>query len=141
MIVLLGIGDASKIVTVFLSAFIPCVVNSYTGIKQTKDVHLWVGQTFGASNFQMLIYIAIPTSLPMVMAGARVALAGAWTCIVAAELLASERGLGFMIQQARGIFRPDLIISGMIAIGMIGIVFSWFLGKLEKIVVKGVRRE
>ena len=141
MIVLLGIGDASKIVTVFLSAFIPCVLNSYTGIKQTKDVHLWVGQTFGASNFQMLINIAIPTSLPMIMAGTRVALGASWTCIVAAELLASSRGLGFMIQQARGIFRPDIIISGMIAIGLIGVVISWLLGKIEAIVIKGVRRE
>jgi NitT/TauT family transport system permease protein/taurine transport system permease protein len=75
------------------------------------------------------------------MAGARVALGSSWTCIVAAELLASERGLGFMIQQARGIFRPDIIISGMIAIGMIGILISWLLGKIEKIVVKGVRRD
>ena len=141
MIVLFGIGDTSKIITVFLSAFIPCVLNSYTGIKQTKDVHLWVGQTFGASNFQMLINIAIPTALPMIMAGVRVALGSSWTCIVAAELLASVKGLGYMIQQARGIYRPDIIISGMIAIGLIGVLISWFLGKIENIVIKGVRRE
>jgi NitT/TauT family transport system permease protein/taurine transport system permease protein len=139
MLVLFGIGDASKIVTVFLSAFIPCVLNSYTGIKQTKDVHLWVGQTFGASNFQMLIYIAVPTALPMIMAGVRVALGASWTCIVAAELLASTKGLGYMIQQARGIYRPDIIICGMIAIGLIGAFISWLLGKIEKAVVKGVR--
>ena len=141
MIVLFGIGDSSKIITVFLSAFIPCVLNSYTGIKQTKDVHLWVGQTFGASNFQMLINVAIPTALPMIMAGARVALGSSWTCIVAAELLASVKGLGYMIQQARGIYRPDIIISGMIAIGLIGILISWILGKIENAVIKGVRRE
>jgi NitT/TauT family transport system permease protein/taurine transport system permease protein len=141
MLVLFGIGNTSKIITVFLSAFIPCVLNSYTGIKQTKDVHLWVGQTFGASNFQMLIHIAIPTALPMIMAGVRVALASSWTCIVAAELLASVRGLGYMIQQARGIYRPDIIISGMIAIGLIGVLISWLLGILEKAVIKGVRRD
>jgi NitT/TauT family transport system permease protein/taurine transport system permease protein len=141
MIVLFSIGDSSKIITVFLSAFIPCVLNSYTGIKQTKDVHLWVGQTFGASNFQMLIHIAIPTALPMIMAGVRVALGSSWTCIVAAELLASTKGLGYMIQQARGIYRPDIIVCGMIAIGLIGTLISWLLGKLENIVVKGVRRE
>lgn len=141
MIVLFGIGDSSKIVTVFLSAFIPCVLNSYTGIKQTKDVHLWVGQTFGASNTQMLLNIAIPTALPMIMAGVRVALGASWTCIVAAELLASTKGLGYMIQQARGIYRPDIIICGMIAIGLIGAFISWILGKIENVVVKGVRRE
>lgn len=141
MIILFGIGATSKVVTVFLSAFVPCVLNSYTGIRQTKDVHLWVGQTFGASNFQMLRSIAIPTALPMIMAGVRVALGTSWTCIVAAELLASTKGLGYMIQQARGIFRPDIIICGMLAIGLIGALLSFVLSKIEAAVVKGVKRQ
>lgn len=139
MIILFGIGLTSKIVTVFLSAFVPCVLNSYTGIRQTKDVHLWVGQTFGASNFQMLLHIAVPTALPLVMTGIRVALGASWTCIVAAEMLASTKGLGYMIQQARGIFRPDIIICGMIAIGVIGAVFSWLLSLIENRIVRGVK--
>lgn len=141
MIILFGIGITPKIATVFLSAFVPCVLNSYTGIRQTKDVHLWVGQTFGASDFQMLSYIAVPTALPMIMTGIRVALGAAWTCIVAAEMLASTKGLGYMIQQARGIYRPDIIICGMIAIGAIGAVFSGFLSLIENAIVKGVRKD
>ena len=133
MIIMFGIGITSKIVTIFLSAFVPCVLNSYTGIRQTKDVHLWVGQTFGASNFQMLCHIAIPTALPLIMTGVRVALGASWTTIVAAELLASTRGLGFMIQQARGIYRPDVIIAGMIAIGVIGALLAWILQKIEAV--------
>jgi NitT/TauT family transport system permease protein/taurine transport system permease protein len=89
----------------------------------------------------MLINIAVPTALPMIMAGVRVALGASWTCIVAAELLASTKGLGYMIQQARGIYRPDIIICGMIAIGLIGALISWILGKIENAVIKGVRRE
>ena len=131
----------SKVVTIFLASFVPCVLNSYTGIRQTKDVHLWVGQTFGASNFQMLVHIAIPTALPLIMTGVRVALGTSWTTIVAAELLASTRGLGFMIQQARGIYRPDVIIAGMIAIGVIGALLSWVLQIIENKVVKGVKRQ
>lgn len=141
MIILFGIGLTPKIVTVFLSAFVPCVLNSYTGIRQTKDVHLWVGQTFGASDTQMLINIAIPTALPMIMTGVRVALGAGWTCIVAAEMLASTKGLGYMIQQARGIYRPDIIICGMIAIGAIGALFSGLLTIIEKKIIKGVRRD
>ncbi len=141
MIILFGIGLTPKIVTVFLSAFVPCVVNSYTGIRQTKDVHLWVGQTFGASDTQMLVHIAIPTALPLIMTGVRVALGAAWTCIVAAEMLASTMGLGYMIQQARGIYRPDIIICGMIGIGVIGAVFSGILSLIENSIVKGVRRD
>ncbi len=141
MIILFGIGITPKIATVFLSAFVPCVLNSYTGIRQTKDVHLWVGQTFGADDTQMLVHIAIPTALPMIMTGVRVALGAAWTCIVAAEMLASTKGLGYMIQQARGIYRPDIIICGMIAIGAIGAVFSGILSLIENAIVKGVRRD
>lgn len=141
MIIMFGIGMTSKVVTIFLSAFVPCVLNSYTGIRQTRDVHLWVGQTFGASNFQMLVHIAIPTALPLIMTGVRVALGSSWTTIVAAELLASTRGLGFMIQQARGIYRPDVIIAGMIAIGVIGAVLSYLLQLVENRVVKGVNRK
>ncbi|MBR3866756.1 MAG: ABC transporter permease [Butyricicoccus sp.] len=141
MIIMFGIGMTSKVVTIFLASFVPCVLNSYTGIRQTKDVHLWVGQTFGASNFQMLVHIAIPTALPLIMTGVRVALGTSWTTIVAAELLASTRGLGFMIQQARGIYRPDVIIAGMIAIGVIGALLSWVLQIIENKVVKGVKRQ
>ena len=141
MIILFGIGLTPKIVTVFLSAFVPCVINSYTGIRQTKDVHLWVGQTFGASDTQMLVNIAIPTALPLIMTGVRVALGAAWTCIVAAEMLASTKGLGYMIQQARGIYRPDIIICGMISIGAIGAVFTGLLSLIENRIVKGVRRD
>lgn len=140
MILLFGIGITSKIVTVFLSSFVPCVLNSYTGVRQTKDVHLWVGQTFGASNFQMLMHIAVPTALPLVMTGVRVALGASWTCIVAAEMLASTEGLGYMIQQARGIYRPDIIICGMITIGVIGALFSYVLTLIENKVVKGVKK-
>jgi NitT/TauT family transport system permease protein/taurine transport system permease protein len=137
MIMLFGIGIMSKAMVIFLSAFIACVVNSYSGVRQTKDVHLWVGKTFGASNLQLLVKIAIPTSLPFVMTGLRVSLGAAWSALVAAELLASTRGLGFMIQQSRGLYRPDVIIAGMIAIGIIGAILTSLIGMLEKAVLKG----
>lgn len=139
MIMLFGIGLLSKAMVIFLTALIACVVNSYSGIRQTKDVHLWVGRTFGASNFQLLTRIAIPTSLPLIMTGMRVSLAAAWSALVAAELLASTRGLGFMIQQCRGIYRPDVIIAGMIAIGLIGSFLTKLLELLERALLKGER--
>ena len=137
MIILFGIGLLSKAMVIFLSAFIACVVNAYSGISQTKDVHLWVGETFGASNWQLLTQIALPTAIPMIMTGMRVALAGGWSALVAAELVASTKGLGFLIQQSRGIYRPDLIIAGMFAIGIVGAILTWLLSCLERFVTKG----
>ena len=137
MITLFGIGLMGKAMIVFMTAFIACMVNAYSGIKQTRDVHLWVAQTFGASNLQQLFTVAIPTALPMIMTGRRVALGAAWSAVIAAELLASSSGIGFMIQQCRGLARPDIIIAGMIAIGLIGTLLTWLLGLLEKLVLKG----
>lgn len=139
MIVIFGIGLLSKAMVIFLSSFTAMVINSYSGIKQTKSVHLWVGQTFGATNLQLLFKVAIPSALPMILTGLRVALGSSWGALVAAEMLASSRGLGFMIQQSRGIGRPDVIIAGMIAIGIVGAFLTWLLTLLERAVLKGGR--
>ncbi len=139
MIILFGIGIMSKAMVIFISALTACVVNSYSGIKQTRTVHLWVARTFGANNLEMLVKIAIPTSLPLVMTGMRVALASSWSALVAAELLASTRGLGFMIQQSRGLYRPDVIMVGMISIGGVGAMLTYLLSRIEKRIVKGGR--
>lgn len=139
MIILFGIGLLSKSMVIFLSSFTASLISSYSGIRQTRDVHLWVGRTFGASDLQLLFYVALPTSLPMVLTGMRVALASSWGALVAAELLASTRGLGFMIQQSRGLLRPDVIIAGMIAIGVVGAFLTYLLTLLERWVLKGGR--
>lgn len=137
MVVIFGLGIESKVAVVFLGCVTPCMLNSYTGIKQTKDVHLWVAQTFGASNFKMLVNIAIPTALPYTMTGIRIALGSAWVSIVAAELLGATKGLGFMIQQARGIYRTDIILVGMVSVGVCGAVLTAILSVIERIAVKG----
>ena len=140
-ILLFGIGITSKALVIFLGALIACVVNSYTGIQQTQELHLWVGDVFGASNAQKLFKIAIPTALPMIFTGLRVALGTSWTALVAAELLASTQGLGYMIQQARAISRPDIIIVGMLAIGAVGAVLDALLHLVEIKVAKGMNAE
>lgn len=137
MILLLGIGTQAKVAVIFFSAFVPCVINAYTGIKQTSQIHLWVGQTFGASNKQLLRKIAIPTALPFVFTGLRVSLSIAWMSLVAAELLAATKGLGYMIQIARTIGRADIIVVGMLTIGVFGSILSAVLEFFEKKFVKG----
>ena len=141
MVTLVGIGFLSKALVIFIAAMVAMVINSYSGIKQTKTVHLWVGQTFGASNWELLTRVAIPSALPMIFTGLDVALGSAWTTLVAAELLASTRGLGFMIQQARGIFRLDIIIVGMIVIAITGAVLSSIIQFFGRKLIKGGGRK
>lgn len=137
MILWLGIGYASKVGIIFFAAFISATVNSYTGILRTSQVHLWVGRTFGATNRQLLFKVAIPTALPMIFTGLRLALGSAWVALVAAEMLAATSGLGYMIQMARMLGRPDVIIVGMLTIGFVGLLLNTVLEKLQK---KYVRR-
>ncbi|HJA18374.1 MAG TPA: ABC transporter permease [Candidatus Mediterraneibacter ornithocaccae] len=137
MILALGIGFWAKVAVIFVGALIPCVINSYTGIKQTNQVHLWVGNTFGATRTQMLFRIAIPTALPVIFTGLKTALGIAWMTLVAAELLASTSGLGYMIQVARTIGRADIIVMGMLVIGVVGLILSGILDFLENKFVKG----
>lgn len=138
MILLFGIGLTSKAAVIFIASMIACTVNSYTGIRQTREVHLWVGDVFGASDMQKLFKIAIPTALPMIFTGLRVALGAAWTALVAAEILASSEGLGFMIQQARAISRTDIVVVGMLSIGIVGAILDAILHFIEVRVAKGM---
>jgi len=136
-IVWIGVGNFAKIAIIFLAAFIPCVLNAYAGIQGTKQVLINVSKTFGASNFYIFRKIGIPSSLPMVFAGMRIAMGNAWGTLVAAELLAANKGLGYMIIMGRQFSRPDIIIVGMIVIGGLGYMFTWIFGKIEDYVIRG----
>lgn len=130
-IIWMGLGLKAKAFIVFFSAFVPCVINSYTGIKQTSEALINVGKICGASNFTIFRTIGIPSALTMTFAGVRVALGNAWATLVAAEMLAANLGLGYMIQQGRSFARPDIIILGIVVIGALGVVFTWLLGLVE----------
>lgn len=130
-VIWLGIGTTAKGFIIFLAAFVPCVINSYTGIKLTNPVLINVAKTCGASRWEIFKTVCVPSALPLAFTGVRVALGNAWTTLVAAELLSATAGLGYMIQQGRSLARSDIIIVGMLTIGIIGAILSWLLSKLE----------
>lgn len=136
---LFGIGLLPKVLVIGLASLIPSVVNSYTGVCQTKDVHIWVAEVFGASKRETLFKVAIPSSIPYLMTGMKVALGNAWATIVGAEMLAANKGLGYMITLCRGIYRTDVIIAGMICIGIVGTCLNLLLNRMEKQLMKGGR--
>lgn len=127
----LGIGTTAKAFIIFLAAFVPCVINSYTGIRLTNPVLIRVAEIYGASNFETFRKIGVPSAIPMIFTGMKLSLNAAWTTLVAAELLAASVGLGYMIQLGRRLARPDVIIVGMLAIGFLGALMSWILTRIE----------
>lgn len=132
VVVWMGVGLKAKALIIFFTAFVPCVINSYTGIKLTSQVLIDVSKTFGAPNWLIFWNIGVPSSLPMVFAGIRVALGNSWSTLVAAEMLAASAGLGYMIQIGRTVARPDIVIVGMVVIGAIGAILSGILSRCEK---------
>ena len=130
-IIWLGLGLQAKAFIVFFSAFVPCTINAYTGIRQTSPALINVAKVCGASNFTIFRKIGIPSAMTMTFAGIRVALGNAWATLVAAEMLAANVGLGYMIQQGRSFARPDIIILGIVVIGILGVIFTWLLGLVE----------
>ena len=135
-IIWLGVGTTAKAFIIFLAAFVPCVINSHTGIKLTPAVYLNVAKTSGASRWEIFWTVSKNYAMPLAFTGVQVALGNAWSTLVASELLAATAGLGYMIQQGRSLVRPDIIIVGMLTIGVIGAILTTLLSKLENHVVK-----
>lgn len=131
VIVLFGIGLESELFIIFIAAFVPCVINSYTGIKATNRTLINVAKTAGASKMQIFFKVAIPSALPMVFTGIKVSFGSAWATLVAAEMIASSEGLGYMIGQGRVARRADIVVLGMMVIGLVGALLTSILGKLE----------
>ncbi|WP_428561586.1 MAG: ABC transporter permease [Solidesulfovibrio sp. DCME] len=127
----LGIGLWAKAFIIFLAAFVPCVINSYTGIRLTNPVLIRVARIYGASNWETFLKIGAPSSVAMIFTGLKLSLNAAWTTLVAAELLAASQGLGYMIQIGRRLARPDIIIVGMLTIGFTGALMSVALTFIE----------
>lgn len=134
-IVWMGIGLKAKSFIVFFAAFVPCLINSYTGIRQTKEVLKNVGKTFGASYFTVFWKVGIPSSLTMAFAGIKVAIGNAWATLVAAEMLAASSGLGYMILMGRSYGRVDLVILGIVVIGLLGVAISAIISKFEELLM------
>ncbi len=132
IVVWMGIGLKAKAMIIFFTTFVPCVINSYTGIKLTNQTLINVSKTFGASNFEIFYKVGIQSALPMTFAGIRVALGNSWSTLVAAEMLAASAGLGYMIQIGRSVARPDIVIVGMVVIGVIGALLSALLSFAER---------
>jgi taurine transport system permease protein len=137
-----GIGIKSKIFVIWLSAFVPCVINSYTAIRLTDPLLVKAALGLGVKKQRDLLReVAIPSSLPVILGGVRIALGSAWMTLVAAELLASNAGLGYMMQMARRALEPSVIILGMLVIGILGALMARGLRVLEKRICPWVKEE
>jgi len=126
----LGIGEGPKIFICYVGAFVIFVLNAYTGMRYTDPLLIAAARTYGASRRQQLFNVAIPASLPSVFAGVQNALSMSWMCVLAAELVGAREGVGYLIIQGMDMYKPPMIMVGMIIIGIIGaslaVTLRWF---------------
>ena len=117
----LGISEAQNEFIIFLAAFFPILLNSVQGVRQVDVQLVRAAKTLGASPLSIALTVLVPGALPSIFVGFRVGIGIAWMALVAGEMVAASSGLGFLIMQGRQLFRPDFIIVGMVAIGIIGL--------------------
>jgi len=124
VIVYFGIGEVAKIVMLFYAAFFTGVIVMYEGIVQINPLFIRVARTLGATDGEVFRRVIVPLTVPHVLTAVRVALGVAWATLVASELIAAQRGLGAVIQNASNYFQIDVIYAGIICIGVIALLMD-----------------
>lgn len=132
IIIWMGIGEASKIAVIALAMLPPIIISTASGVKSTSKDHLNAARSFGATRWQLLLYVILPSTVPSILTGIRIALGAGWSTLVAAELIAATRGLGFMIQSAAQFLVTDIVISGIFVIAIIAFLFEILARLLER---------
>ena len=136
VLLFLGIGVEARSVIIFTGCFVATVLNTYTGVRSTNQTLINVAKTCGAGNFKIFCKVGIPSAMPMIFAGLKTSMGSAWGTIVAAEMLASSNGLGYMIQMGRSFGSVSLIMAGIIVIDILGFISSGIVGLVERVVLK-----
>lgn len=136
LILWMGIGEGSKITLIAVGSFWPVLLNTIRGIQNTDKKLLEVGKVLEKSKVQVLIKIIIPSSVPFIFTGIRLGMGAAWSCVVAAEMIAAATGIGYLIMFARELSQPDVMLVGVFTIGFIGLAIDQVLLLLERRILK-----
>jgi NitT/TauT family transport system permease protein len=127
-----GVGDVSPIFLIFISSVFPMVVQTITGVHTIEKRYLRAAANFGVSRATLFRQVVIPATIPQMIVGMRIGLGVAWLVVVAAEMIALHSGLGYLILDSRNAGnRYDLVVAGMVIIGLIGLLLDGLMRLLE----------
>lgn len=133
ILIVFGLGSHSAIILIFIGSFFPILINTLLGVKRVPPRLIEAAQMLGTSESEMLYKVILPAALPSVFAGMRIALGLAWVVVVVGETVGVPNGLGSVITEAREVSRTEIIITGMIFIGLAGLL-------TDKLLISGVRK-
>ncbi|MBA4707040.1 taurine ABC transporter permease TauC [Aquitalea aquatica] len=132
IVIWFGIGELSKVLLIFLAVLAPVIIATSHGVAQVSRNRLRAAQTLGASRSQLLWFVILPEALPEILTGIRIGLGTGWSTLVAAELVAATRGLGFMVQSAAQFLVTDVVILGIVVIAVIAFALELGLRLLQR---------
>ncbi|ENJ2247785.1 taurine ABC transporter permease TauC [Escherichia coli] len=132
MVIWFGIGETSKILLIYLAIFAPVAMSALAGVKSAQQVRIRAAQSLGASRAQVLWFVILPGALPEILTGLRIGLGVGWSTLVAAELIAATRGLGFMVQSAGELLATDVVLAGIAVIAIIAFLLELGLRALQR---------
>jgi sulfonate transport system permease protein len=132
LMMLVGIGEALKIILISKAAFVPVAMNTYKGLQGVSTRFIEVARVYRFTRWQLLAKVVFPAALPQVWSGIRYGLTHAWLALVAVELLASSEGLGFMIVYGRQLYQLDVVLAAVVVVGAIGYVLDKLLALIEQ---------
>jgi NitT/TauT family transport system permease protein len=127
-----GTGIGGPVLVIFTGAFPPCVINAYRGARYVEPWLIEAAQTLGARHWQIITEVLLPASVPSIVAGLRVSAGLGWQSLVGAELIVASSGIGYLLVRGQANISTSIVMSGMIAIGLVGFAIDALLRALER---------
>ena len=135
LILWLGIGEASKVAVIMLGVFFPMAINTYTGVRNADPLLIRAAVSFGAGRFSLIRKVMLPSALPMIFAGLKLGAGTALLLLVAAEMIAANAGIGFLVLHAQNLMETTKLMVGIVLLSFLGIVSHWLLVRLERLAI------
>ena len=132
LILWLGLGEASKVAVIALGVFFPLAINTYSGVRQADPLLVRAAVSFGARRASVIRKVIVPSALPMIFAGLRLGAGTALLLLVAAEMIAVESGIGFLVLHAGNIMATTKLMVGIVVLSLLGVASTWGLNRLER---------
>ncbi|MCA0051381.1 ABC transporter permease subunit [Mesorhizobium sp. B283B1A] len=141
VIIWFGIGEPSKILVITIAMLAPVALSTASGVRGVSQERINAARSLGATHAQVVRHVILPSALPSILTGLRIALGAGWSTLVAAELVAATRGLGFMIQSAAQFLVTDVVVMGILVIAAIAFVLEFTIRRIERVFVPWAGRE
>jgi taurine transport system permease protein len=135
VIIWFGIGEFPKIFLIYLAIFAPMAIAARAGVRSVSIEQIHAAYAMGASSWQIITHVIVKAAMPEIFTGMRIGIGVGWTTLVAAEMVASSRGLGFMVLNAAQYLASDTVIMGILVIGFFALIFDLLLRHLEKVLI------